>query len=75
MDWVLGRVVDQSHCGASVGNTKITDIVKMVKIDVYKERLDRGGRDHVNNHCGPRGYHAVMSLRRTSRVCHNNTPT
>ena len=24
MDWVLGRVVDQSHCGASVGNTKIT---------------------------------------------------
>ena len=27
MDWVLGRVVDQSHCGASVGNTKITDLV------------------------------------------------
>ena len=27
MDWVLGRVVEQIHCGASVGNTKITDIV------------------------------------------------
>ena len=27
MDWVLGRVVDQSHCGASVGNTKVTDLV------------------------------------------------
>ena len=23
----LGRVVEQSHCGASVGNTKITDLV------------------------------------------------
>ena len=27
MDWVLGRVVEQSHCGASVGNTEITDLV------------------------------------------------
>ena len=27
MDWVLGRVVDQSHCGASVGNTKILPIM------------------------------------------------
>lgn len=27
MDWVLGKVVDQSHCGASVGNAKITDLV------------------------------------------------
>ena len=27
MDWVLGRVVEQRHCGASVGNTKITDLV------------------------------------------------
>ena len=25
--WLLGRVVDQRHCGASVGNTKITDLV------------------------------------------------
>ena len=25
MDWVLSRVVGQSHCEASVGNTKITD--------------------------------------------------
>ncbi len=27
MDWVLGRAVDQSHCGASVGNTRVTDLV------------------------------------------------
>ena len=27
MDWVLGRVVEQSHCGASDGNTKITNLV------------------------------------------------
>ena len=27
MDWVLDRVVDQSHCRASVGNTKITDLI------------------------------------------------
>ena len=26
MDWVLGRVVDQSHCRASVGNIKIIDL-------------------------------------------------
>ena len=26
MDWVLGRVVNQSHCGAFVSNTKITDL-------------------------------------------------
>ena len=25
MDWVLDRLVNQSHCGASVGSTKITD--------------------------------------------------
>ncbi len=25
--WVLGKVADQSHCGASVGNTKVNDLV------------------------------------------------
>ena len=29
MDWVLGRVVDQSHCGASVSNTKIMFLLTM----------------------------------------------
>ena len=29
MDWVLGRVVEQSHCGASVGNTN-TDLVLLM---------------------------------------------
>ncbi len=27
MDWVLGKVADQSHCGASVGNTTVGDLV------------------------------------------------
>ena len=27
MAWVLGRVVDQSNCGAFVGNTEITSCV------------------------------------------------
>ncbi|KAG0717266.1 hypothetical protein GWK47_054805 [Chionoecetes opilio] len=27
MDWVLDKVVDQSDCGSSLGNTKITDLV------------------------------------------------
>ncbi len=27
MDWVVGEVTGQSHCGASVGNTKVSDLV------------------------------------------------
>lgn len=27
MDWILGKVIDQSHYCASVGNIKITDLV------------------------------------------------
>ncbi|KAG0717531.1 Ubiquitin-conjugating enzyme E2 G2 [Chionoecetes opilio] len=27
MDWALGKLADQSDCGASLGNTKITDLV------------------------------------------------
>ncbi|KAG0720187.1 hypothetical protein GWK47_048978 [Chionoecetes opilio] len=27
MDWVLGKIVDQSDCGASLGNIKITELV------------------------------------------------
>ena len=26
MDWILGRVADQSHCGASFSNVRITDL-------------------------------------------------
>ena len=26
MDWIMDRVVDQSHCGASIGNFKVTDL-------------------------------------------------
>ena len=39
-DWVLGRVVDQSHCGASVGNTKITDLVFADDAVIFAESLE-----------------------------------
>ena len=39
-DWVLGRVVDQSHCGASVGNTKITDFVFAYDAVIFVELLE-----------------------------------
>ena len=40
MDWVLGTVVDQSHCGASVGNTKITDLVFVDDAVIFAELLE-----------------------------------
>ena len=39
MDWVLGNVVDQSHCGASVGNTKITELVFADDAVIFAESL------------------------------------
>ena len=40
MDWVLGKVVDQSHCGASVGNAKITDLVFADDVVILAESLE-----------------------------------
>ena len=40
MDWVLGRVVNQSHCGGSVGNTKITDLVFVDDTVIFTESLE-----------------------------------
>ena len=40
MDSILGRVVDQSHCGASVGNTKITDLVFADDAVIFAESLN-----------------------------------
>ena len=40
MDWVLGRVVEQSHCGASVGNTDITDLVFADDAAIFAESLE-----------------------------------
>ena len=40
MDWVLGRVVEQSHCGASVGNTEITDLVFADDAVIFVESLE-----------------------------------
>lgn len=40
MDWVLGRAVDQSHCGASVGNTTVTDLVFADDAVILAESLE-----------------------------------
>ncbi|KAG0711984.1 hypothetical protein GWK47_019421 [Chionoecetes opilio] len=40
MDWVLGRVVDQSDCEASLGNTKITDLVFADDAVIFAESLE-----------------------------------
>ena len=40
MDWVLGRVVEQSHCEASVSNTDITHLVFADDAAVFTESLE-----------------------------------
>ncbi|KAG0726800.1 DNA-directed RNA polymerases I, II, and III subunit RPABC2 [Chionoecetes opilio] len=40
MDWVLDKVVDRSNCGASVGNTKITDLVFADDAVIFAESLE-----------------------------------
>ncbi|KAG0693744.1 Gypsy retrotransposon integrase-like protein 1 [Chionoecetes opilio] len=40
MDWVLGKVVDQSEYGASLGNTKITDLVFAEDAVIFAESLE-----------------------------------
>ncbi|KAG0723177.1 hypothetical protein GWK47_043129 [Chionoecetes opilio] len=40
MDWVLGKVVDQSDCGASAVNTKITDLVFADDAVIFAESLE-----------------------------------
>ena len=37
---ILGRVVDQSHCGASVSNTKITDLVFVDDAVIFAESME-----------------------------------
>ncbi|KAG0725172.1 hypothetical protein GWK47_004781 [Chionoecetes opilio] len=40
MDWVLGKVVDQSDSGASLSNTKITDLVFADDAVIFDESLE-----------------------------------
>ena len=40
MDWKLGIVVNQSHCGASIGNTKITDLAFVDDVVIFAESLE-----------------------------------
>ncbi|KAG0692462.1 5-hydroxytryptamine receptor 1 [Chionoecetes opilio] len=40
MDWILGKVVDQSDCGASLSNTKLTDLVFADDAVIFAESLE-----------------------------------
>ncbi len=40
MDWLLGKVVDETHIRASVGNTKVTDLVFANDAVLLAESLD-----------------------------------
>ncbi|KAG0712833.1 Retrovirus-related Pol polyprotein from type-1 retrotransposable element R2 [Chionoecetes opilio] len=40
IDWVLGKVVDQSDCGASLGNTKISGLVFADDAVIFAESLE-----------------------------------
>ncbi len=40
MDWVLGKVTDQSHYGASVGNSKVSNLVFADDAVILAESLD-----------------------------------
>ena len=40
MDLVLGRVVDQRHCEAYVGITKITDLFPLDDTVIFAESLE-----------------------------------
>ena len=40
MDWVLGKVADQSHCGASFGNSKVADLVYADDAVIVAELLE-----------------------------------
>ncbi|KAG0694545.1 hypothetical protein GWK47_027191 [Chionoecetes opilio] len=40
MDWVLGKIVDQSDCGASLANTMITDHVFADDAVIFAESLE-----------------------------------
>ena len=40
MNWVIGRGVEQSHCGASVSNTEITDPVFADEATIFAESLE-----------------------------------
>ena len=40
MDWIMDKVGDQSHCGASVDNTKITDLIFADDAVIFAESLE-----------------------------------
>ena len=40
INWVLGRAVDQSHCGASVSKSEITDLIVVDDAVIFVESLE-----------------------------------
>lgn len=37
MEWILGRVVDHNHCGGSIGNSKVINLVFAYDVTVLAE--------------------------------------
>ena len=58
MDWVLRRVVEQSHYGASVGNTEITDFVFADDAAIFAESLEAQemGLEALHEEVNPLGF-------------------
>ena len=40
MDWILGRATVQSHCGATLGNIKVTDLDFADAVAILSESLE-----------------------------------
>ena len=40
MDWILGRMLERSSCGASFGNVKISDVDFTDDAVIFAETLD-----------------------------------
>ena len=57
MDWILGRATVQSHCGAILGNIKVTDLGFADDVAILSESLETlvMALDAFNNEVKPLG--------------------
>ena len=57
MDWIMGHVVDQSHCGTSIGEFRVTDLDFADDVAIFAETLEVliGALDAFHNTAGPLG--------------------
>ncbi|XP_069971442.1 uncharacterized protein [Penaeus vannamei] len=57
MDWILGRATVQSHCGATLGNIKVTDLDFADDVAILSESLETlvAALDAFSNEAKPLG--------------------